>query len=79
MTDTTKRLITLAAKRFNVNASTLQPTDDFFEKLKIDSVAALNLLSDVEAEFKVEIPDYELQDVKTFEQLAKVIQTRLSC
>jgi acyl carrier protein len=39
-------------------------------------MAALSLLSELEAEFRIEIPDYELQGVKTFAELARVIEVR---
>ena len=51
--------------------------DDFFEKLHINSIQALSLLTDLEKEFSIEIPDYELQDVKTFDQLAQLITSRI--
>lgn len=70
-------LLTLAASRFKKDASTLGMKDDFFEKLGIDSFQAMELLTDVEDAFDVEIPDYELQDVTTFEGLAQVIEARL--
>jgi len=75
MSEITTRLMEVAAKRFNVN-ETLRPEDDFFEKLGIDSVQALSLLSELEMTFDVEIPDYELQDVKTFQALGEVIERR---
>lgn len=74
--DTLQRLITLAGKKFKVDVSGLKPGDDFFSALGIDSVQALELLSELEIEFDVEVPDYELQDVKTFAALAEVIDTR---
>lgn len=76
MSDTAARLITLAAKKFKANAETLKADDDFFDALGIDSVQALELLSDLEIEFDVEVPDYELQGVKTFAALAQVIDDR---
>jgi acyl carrier protein len=76
MSDTTARLITLAAKKFKVNAESLSADQDFFDALGIDSVQALELLSDLEIEFDVEVPDYELQGVKTFAALAQVIDDR---
>lgn len=76
MSETTEKLIQLAAKRFKADAASLQPEDDFFKKLGINSFQALALLSDLENEFGVEIPDYELQGVFTFEALAKVIEKR---
>jgi acyl carrier protein len=76
MSDTVQRLIALAGKKFKVDVSGFQPGDDFFSALGIDSVQALELLSELELEFDVEVPDYELQDVKTFAALADVIDTR---
>lgn len=76
MSDTIQRLITLAGKKFKVDATGFKPEDDFFDALGIDSVQALELLSEIELEFDVEIPDYELQGVKTFVALAQVIDDR---
>jgi acyl carrier protein len=76
MSDTTKRLISLAGKKFKVDATGLVPEQDFFDALGIDSVQALELLSELEIEFDVEVPDYELQGVKTFAALAEVIDAR---
>lgn len=76
MSDTTSRLISLAAKKFKASSDSLKPEDDFFDSLGIDSVQALELLSDLEIEFDVEVPDYELQGVKTFAALAQVIDDR---
>lgn len=77
MSDTTDKLIRLAAKKFKVDGANLKPEQDFFDALGIDSVQALELLSELEIEFDVEVPDYELQGVKTFAALADVIEQRL--
>lgn len=74
--NTEQRLIELAAKRFGKDATRLSSGDDFFERLGIDSIQALDLLTDLEDEFDVEIPDYELQGVVTFAALAAIIQKR---
>jgi len=42
---TTREILELAAKHFNVPAGTLAPDDDFFKKLGIDSLQTLELLS----------------------------------
>ena len=76
MSDTVTRLIQLAGKQFKVDPAGLRPEDDFFEKLRIDSIQALELLSELEQEFDVEIPDYELQGVKSFAALAAKIDQR---
>ena len=76
-TDHLNRLLDLAAKRFERDRTELDPLDDFFEKLGIDSYQAMELMSDIEEAFDVEIPDYELQGVKTFTALAEVLERRL--
>lgn len=76
-TDTLGRLLQLAAKHFKRDAATLTADQDFFEVLGINSLQAMELLTAVEESFDIEIPDYELQGVKTFSALASVIESRL--
>lgn len=77
MTDIETKLITLASKRFDKDATGFIASDDFFEKLGIDSYQAMDMLTEVEEAFDVEIPDYELNGVNTFGGLAEVIGRRL--
>lgn len=74
---TVKTLMGLAARRFGKSESVLNAGDDFFEALGIDSLQAMDLLTELEDAFDVEVPDYELQGVKTFEELADVIRRRI--
>ena len=74
---TLARLRELAGKRFGPAAATLDPDFDLFEGLGIDSLQALDLLTDLEEAFEVEVPDYELQGVNTLAGLAEVIEARL--
>jgi len=71
------QLIDLAAGHFRVPAAELNPDDDFFKKLKINSLQALDLLTKLESHFNVELPDYELQGVTDLRTLANRIQARL--
>ncbi len=76
MTETERTLIDLAAAHFKKDAGALQPADDFFNALGIDSYRAMELLTQIEDRFDIEIPDYELQGVTTFSQLAALIEQR---
>ena len=76
MNDTTSRLIALAGTFFKVSTDGMGPDTDFFDALGIDSLKALELLSELEIEFDVEIPDYELQGITTFGGLADKIAER---
>ena len=66
----------LAVQRFGDRAAALGPDDDLFDVLGIDSLQALDLLTDLEDAFDVEIPDYEVQGVTTLGGLAALIEAR---
>jgi acyl carrier protein len=74
---TTDEVLRLASEHFKVPLEKLNPDDDFFKKLGINSLQALDLLTRIEQHFKIELPDYELQGVSDFRTLAKRIQSRL--
>jgi acyl carrier protein len=74
---TLDEILALAARHFKVPREKLTPDDDFFQKLGIDSLQALELLTRLENHFQVELPDYELQGVSDFRTLAERIQARL--
>jgi acyl carrier protein len=75
--ETTDEVLGLAAKHFRVPREQLRPEDDFFKKLGIDSLQALDLLTRLEQHFRIELPDYELAGVNDFRTLAERIQSRL--
>ncbi|HEX4351448.1 MAG TPA: acyl carrier protein [Polyangiales bacterium] len=70
-------LLELCARRFGKSASELGADDDVFQSLGVDSMQVLSLLSELEQHFNVEIPDYELREVRSFSQLAECIERRL--
>ena len=74
---TTDEIVKLAATHFKVPREKLSPDDDFFKKLGLDSLQALDLLTRLENHFGVELPDYEMQGVTDFRTLATRIQARL--
>ena len=74
---TTDEILCLAAEHFKVQRDQLSPDDDFFKKLGINSLQALDLLTRIEQHFHIEFPDYELQGVTDFRTLAQRIQSRL--
>jgi acyl carrier protein len=74
---TTGEVLDLAAQHFKVPRASLSPQDDFFKKLGIDSLQALEMLTRLENHFGIELPDYEMQGVSDFRTLASRIQARL--
>jgi len=67
----------LAADHFKVAVDDVAPDDDFFQKLGIDSLQALALLTRLENHFNIELPDYEMQGVVDFRTLTDRICQRL--
>ncbi|HTE53823.1 MAG TPA: acyl carrier protein [Kofleriaceae bacterium] len=74
MDDTFARVAKVAATRYGRDPSALRPDDDVFVALDIDSVEALELVSAIEAELGVEVPDHALLSVRTFAQLVEAIE-----
>jgi len=74
---TLDEILRLAAEHFKVPREKLAPDDDFFRKLGIDSLQALEMLTRLENHFRIELPDYEMQGVSDFRTLAERIQARL--
>jgi len=74
---TTQEILELAAKHFKAAPGSLKPEDDFYKKLGIDSLQALEMLSRLENHFHIELPDYEVQGVSDFRTLAERVQARL--
>ncbi len=74
---TTQEILDLATVQFKVPAGSLSADDDFYKKLGIDSLQALEMLSRLENHFRIELPDYEVQGVSDFKTLAQRIQARL--
>ena len=70
-------ILDLAAAHFGVSRRDLRPDDDFFAKLGIDSLKALDLLTRLERHFGIELPDWELQGVSDFRTLAERVHRRL--
>ena len=73
----TEQILRLAAASFAAPRADLAPEDDFFQKLHINSLQALELLTRLENHFHVELPDYEFQGVTSFRGLAERIMARL--
>jgi acyl carrier protein len=74
---TIQEILELATKHFKRAPGSLKAEDDFYQKLGIDSLQTLELLSRLENHFHIELPDYEVQGVSDFKTLAERVQSRL--
>ena len=74
--ETLEEILDLTSPHFLVPRGTLAADDDFFAKLGIDSLKALELLTRLEGHFHVELPDWEMQGVTDFRTLSERIHAR---
>ncbi|NRA66963.1 MAG: acyl carrier protein [Pseudobacteriovorax sp.] len=70
-TDILSKLSLLSAETFGCDK--IDVDNDIFQELGIDSYEALRLITLLEDEFKVEIPDFELNEARTLRELSKLI------
>jgi acyl carrier protein len=79
MSTTLERVKRLFVNKFDFNIEKLQPTTTL-EELGLDSLDKVELMFDIEDEFKIRIPDEEYQKLKvtTIQEVADAIDTFLS-
>ncbi|WP_420347731.1 acyl carrier protein [Pelagibius sp.] len=63
---------------FNPQSVELRPETDLAADLGMDSVAAMNMVMEVEDRFEIDIPISQLPDVKTLQDLVDVVVAELS-
>jgi acyl carrier protein len=66
-----------AVKTLSVEASQVTKDATFAEDLDADSLDVVELVMELEEEFGIEVPEEELQDVKTVGQAFDIIVSKL--
>ncbi len=64
--------------QFDVEEDAVTPDTNLSDDLGADSLDVVDLLMSIEDEFEVEIPDEEVENLKTVNQLVKYIETHVS-
>jgi acyl carrier protein len=70
------RFVQCAVKTLSVDASKVTK-DATFEDLEADSLDVVELVMDLEEEFGIEVPEEELQEVKTVGQAFDLIMSKI--
>ncbi len=63
---------------YNPNGIELSLETDFSSELNIDSVAAMNLVMEIEDRFELDIPINQLPDMNTPKDLVDIVLTRIN-
>ena len=67
----------ILAEQFDVEEDSLQNDTDLQDDLGADSLDVVDLLMSIEDEFDIEIPDEEIENIRTVGELVKYIETNM--
>ena len=64
----------ILSEQFDVEEDSITPDTNLSEDLEADS---LDVLMSIEDEFEIEVPDEEIENIKTVDQLVKYIEANM--
>jgi acyl carrier protein len=72
-----QRVIKLAGEKLSADAKVISEKTSFQEDLNADSIDITDFIMELESEFDVEIPDEDLEKIRTVGDASDYIQKRL--
>ena len=67
----------ILSEQFDVEEDSITPDTNLSEDLEADSLDVVDLLMSIEDEFEIEVPDEEMENIKTVDQLVKYIEANM--
>ena len=67
----------ILSEQFDVEEDSITADTKISEDLGADSLAVVDLLMSLEDEFEVEVPDDEIENIKTVGELVKYIESNM--
>ena len=67
----------ILSEQFDVEEDSITPDTNLSEDLEADSLDVVDLLMSIEDEFEIEVPDEEIENIKTVDQLVKYIEASM--
>lgn len=64
----------ILSEQFDVEEDTITPETNISDDLGADSLDVVDLLMSIEDEFEIEVPDEEVENIKTVGELVKYIE-----
>lgn len=71
-----EKVKTILSEQFDVEEESITPETSIINDLGADSLDVVDLLMNIEDEFGVEVPDEDVEKVKTVEDLVSYIEAR---
>lgn len=69
-----EKIQAILAEQFDVENEKITPSTDFQQDLGADSLDVVDLLMSIEDEFEIEIPDEEIENIHTVQDLVEYIE-----
>ena len=67
----------ILSEQFDVEEDSITPDTNLSEDLEADSLDVVDLLMSIEYEFEIEVPDEDIENIKTVDQLVKYIEANM--
>ena len=67
----------ILSEQFDVEEDSITPDTNLSEDLEADSLDVVDLLMSIEDEFEIEVPDEEIENIKSLDQLVKYIEANM--
>ena len=72
-----KTMQDLIAEQFAIDADEVTMDSSFVDDLGADSLDVVDLLMSIEDEFEIEVPDEEIENIKTVGDIVKYIENKV--
>ena len=66
----------ILSEQFDVEEDSITPDTNLSEDLEADSLDVVDLLMSIEDEFEIEVPDEEIENIKTVGDIVKFIEDK---
>lgn len=73
-----ERVKNVVAKQLGVEASEVNVAASFTDDLGIDSLEIFEIVMSLEEEFNIEIPNEDIEGIKSVEDISKYIESKVS-
>ena len=72
-----EKIKVILAEQFDVEEDAIKPDTDLQDDLGADSLDVVDLLMSIEDEFEIEIPDEEIENIRTVGDLVNYIEANI--
>lgn len=73
-----ERVKNIVAKQLGIEANEVNITASFTDDLGIDSLEIFEIVMSLEEEFDIEIPNEDIEDIKSVEDISKYIESKIN-